>query len=99
MSPDNMQCDGFQFHVLAVDDRFVDLTAIERLLNLEAFKGLQFALCTNQPIIVLCCWCCCLWGVSVSVCLWAVTTVESGSMALEYLGLSGGEGDTVGFGG
>lgn len=33
------------------------------------------------------------------MCLWAVTIVESGSMALEYLGLSGGEGDTVSFGG
>lgn len=33
------------------------------------------------------------------MCLWAVTMVESGSVALEYLGLSGGEGDTVSFGG
>ncbi|KAL5203950.1 hypothetical protein ABZP36_008821 [Zizania latifolia] len=74
-----------QFHVLAVDDSLPDRKLIERLLKTSSFQGTtRFSLLLAALLSQL------LWGLASdgrfgSVC--AVTAVDSGSKALEFLGL------------
>lgn len=69
--------DSEQVHVLAVDDSLVDRIVIDRLLRITSCKGLfvffLFSLATKFPII--------------SGDFNAVTAVDSGWRALEFLGL------------
>lgn len=76
-----------ELHVLAVDDSLVDRKVIERLLKISCCKGVFFS-SLPQP----------LWGVCLFLdvfiellfcLLFAVTAVESGRRALQYLGLDG----------
>ena len=74
-----------QFHVLAVDDNLIDRKLIEKLLKTSSFQGmllrdwlispLSFDFYFGVLIVDFC-------GV-----FWTVTAVDSGSKALEFLGL------------
>lgn len=87
-----------ELHVLAVDDSLVDRKVIERLLKISSCKGLIFFF-LNWGSFGSGIWC-------NSVCLsvemlfffliFAVTAVESGRRALQYLGLDGDK-NAVGF--
>ena len=82
-----------KLHVLAVDDSHVDRKVIERLLKISSCKGKELKMLN---LSVFCC--------SFSIGFWwlldmgslAVTVVESGSRALQYLGLDG-EKSSIGF--
>lgn len=74
-----------QFHVLAVDDSIIDRTLIERLLKTSSYQGNLIKIIIIILLILLS---------YVNVIIWlnfvflmAVTTVDSGSKALEFLGL------------
>lgn len=75
------------FHVLAVDDSLPDRKLIERLLKTSSFQGItRFFFCACRFFSSL--GCCMNWHLMVGlafVCV--VTTVDSGSKALEFLGL------------
>uniref|UniRef100_A0A2P2JDZ1 Two-component response regulator ARR9 n=1 Tax=Rhizophora mucronata TaxID=61149 RepID=A0A2P2JDZ1_RHIMU len=61
-----------RFHVLAVDDSLVDRTLIERLLKTSSYQGYLLDSDYTVPCSV--------------ICVMAVTAVDSGSKALEFLG-------------
>ena len=73
-----------QFHVLAVDDSLIDRKLIERLLKTSSYQGIFLSSVFFNPISV------CL-GIGLVNSLFdlvsVVTTVDSGSKALEFLGL------------
>jgi len=85
-----------ELHVLAVDDSLVDRKVIERLLKISSCKGdptlritsFFFSFAKLRLVLKLC------------VCVWngcfSVTVVESGTRALQYLGLDG-ETSSLGF--
>lgn len=86
-----------EFHVLAVDDSHVDRKVIERLLKFTSCKGifhnlLCFSSVFGSSWIIF-------WTVIeffVVVVVVAVTVVESGTRALQYLGLDGNT-SSIGF--
>lgn len=80
------------FHVLAVDDSVLDRKLIERLLKTSSFQGINQA-CHDPPDSICsigsCVSCYGMASEAVSLFVSAVTTVDSGTKALEFLGLHG----------
>lgn len=84
-------CGAGELHVLAVDDSLVDRKVIERLLKISSCKGdCCYLYCYGFFLV--------FWIGSEADWIWnvAVTVVESGTRALEYLGLDG-EKSSIGF--
>lgn len=79
-----------QFHVLAVDDSIIDRKLIEKLLRTSCYQGVDsflFFLCdfyvSHED------W----WCLSFYFFVFAVTAVDSGNKALEFLGLQEEQGN------
>lgn len=92
---DVLPADSEEAHVLAVDDSLVDRKVIERLLKISSFKG-------NQKILNFTF----LFFVSIFGRVYtdffnrvkcAVTAVDSGRRALQFLGLDEEKTSSVGF--
>ena len=93
-----------ELHVLAVDDSLVDRKVIERLLKISSCKGIdyrgsyKYCICfekkENQKKIGF--WLVFEAWFDLEYYLYAVTAVDSGTRALQYLGLDG-EKASVGF--
>lgn len=83
-----------ELHVLAVDDSYVDRKLIERLLQISSCKGNYWSFSWKDAIVFILMG---LWSELKCVFFFfAVTAVESGTRALQYLGLDG-EQSNVGF--
>lgn len=86
-----------QFHVLAVDDSLIDRKLIERLLKTSSFQGVCVCVLRFSWFVFIKIWSNGLWfsGMILSekevALIVAVTTVDSGSKALEFLGWHGDE--------
>lgn len=78
-----------ELHVLAVDDSFVDRKVIERLLKISACKGKRLSRFCFSFVWFL-------FRFLDKFCgfVYIVTTVESGTRALQYLGLDGDKGSS-----
>lgn len=72
-----------QFHVLAVDDSLIDRKLIERLLKTSSYQGTRFFIGLLSLLFFIYVYYFCVADLHLLV---AVTTVDSGSKALEFLG-------------
>lgn len=72
-----------QFHVLAVDDSLIDRKLIERLLKTSSYQGTRFFIGLLSLLFFVFVSYFCVADLHLLV---AVTTVDSGSKALEFLG-------------
>lgn len=95
---DVLPADSEEAHVLAVDDSLVDRKVIERLLKISSFKGDQKFRTSHSFFL--------FFFVSIFGCVYtdfstvwkcAVTAVDSGRRALQFLGLDEEKTSSVGF--
>lgn len=83
-----------ELHVLAVDDSFVDRKVIERLLKISACKGIKGKAVSVYGFCVSFVWFLIRFLDKFFGFVYIVTTVESGTRALQYLGLDGDKGSS-----